>query len=176
MRNITLINHHSHPSSAPRRPGHAVSTIQGTTSSHRAAGRILTQFSRPIYMIQSICCIPIQIDWFNPIWLPIVGLLEGRVVQNKARQNFRSTGKKLSGLGEPSQQQIWWLLVSRLLIAVKYAIKLSVVILHTCTTFANTVNASADSFNVFIPFTESVYVTSFFETHSINSNFLRWWS
>jgi len=32
-----------------------------------------------------------------------------------------------------------------------------VVILHTCHTFANTVNASADSYNVFIPFTESVH-------------------
>jgi len=82
--------------------------------------------------------------------------------KKKASQNFRITDKKVNGLGQPSQQQLWWLLVRRLLIAAKNATELTVVILHTCTTFANTTNASADTLNVFIPLTEFLYIISFF--------------
>lgn len=39
---------------------------------------------------------------------------------------------------------------------------MAVVILHTCTIFAHTANASADTFNVFIPFSEFVHKLNLF--------------
>jgi hypothetical protein len=55
--------------------------------------------------------------------------------------------KKLNGLAQPSQQQIWWPLFGQLLTAVNCATKLTVVILNTCTRFTNTLSANAHVYN-----------------------------
>jgi hypothetical protein len=74
-----------------------------------------------------------------------VRLLERRTAQSQ--QRFKSSSKKLNGLAQPSQQQLWWPLVGQLLTAVSCATKLTVVILNTYTEFANSLSASADVCN-----------------------------
>jgi hypothetical protein len=53
--------------------------------------------------------------------------------------------KKLNTPARQSQQQIWWLPGSQLLMADNYATKLMVVISNTCFRFANSVGTCADA-------------------------------
>jgi hypothetical protein len=52
-------------------------------------------------------------------------------VTEQSQQHFKSSGKKLKGVGQPSQQHLWWPHVSQLLTAVNSPTKLTVVILNT---------------------------------------------
>jgi hypothetical protein len=57
----------------------------------------------------------------------------------------KSCDKKLNTPAHQSQQQIWWLPLSHLLMAVNYATKLMVVIFNTCFRFANSLGICADA-------------------------------
>ena len=57
----------------------------------------------------------------------------------------KSCDKKLNIPVHRSLQQIWWVLVSQLLVAVSYAMQLRVVIFNTCFRFANSVGTHANA-------------------------------
>jgi len=82
-----------------------------------------------------------MITWFNLTWLILVG---GGSLQD-AMYGTKSCDMKLNTPARQSQQQIWWLPVSQLFMAVNYATKLMVVIFNTCFRFANSVGTCADT-------------------------------
>jgi len=60
-----------------------------------------------------------------------------------------SYNMRANSLAELSQQQLWWLPISELLITINCAMKLMVVILNTNTTSTTSISASADPYQLF---------------------------
>jgi hypothetical protein len=125
-----------------------VSTRRGTpTLPSWCQGLSWQHFSRPMDRTQRICWVPPTIARFNPTWLLLVGLLDGRGIQHKASNTSKAPTRTWKGLAQPSQQHLWWPLVSQLLTAANCARKVMVVILNTYTRFANSLSANADVCN-----------------------------
>jgi len=88
-----------------------------------------------------------MITRFNPIQSPDLTpsdffLWEVLAERNVWHQELR---QKLNTPAHQSQQQIWWLHVSQLLMTVNYAMKPRVVIFNTCFRFANSARTHTDA-------------------------------